>query len=172
MTQHEDDQLGAWLEAERSERFDEAEARFSTLFAGQVPVLEPPPGLAHRVLAASLSGRRVAPWTWRPVRALGAASLVLMAGTLAGLLALDVFAVVAAVATTASALVADARTLVSACTAAGVTAWTLSLSVGRAVLVASTSGIMPFVLAANLLLALASSYGLTRVLAPREECPQ
>jgi hypothetical protein len=49
-----------WLEAESAGLSDEADARFALLFAAHVPKLDPPGGLADRVLAAL--GFRMPAW--------------------------------------------------------------------------------------------------------------
>ena len=166
-----DERILQWLEAERSGRPDDAEALFSAVFTEQVPVLTPPAGFTERVLAARLAARESSPWTWRSVRLVGAAAAVLMGLLLPVLLTLDPFALVGSAAGAGAGLLGDVRAFWHAALAFGLTAWTLAASLGRAVLFASASGLVPFVLTANLILALASSYGLMRLMAPGEECP-
>ena len=151
-----DDRLGRWLEAERAGRADEADAVFSALFADRVPVLVPPPVFAERVVSLALSARAGSPWAWRSVRVLGAGVAVLMGLVLLAALSLDPFAVLQAAARGGAAVITDMRAVVNAVIAAGLTAWTLAAAVARAALLASFSGLVPFVLAANLLLALVS----------------
>ncbi len=171
MANLEDDRIRRWLEAEGAGRADEADAVFSALFAEQVPVLVPPQAFTERVVNSVLSARAGSPWAWQSVRALGATAAVLMGLVLLAALSLDPFAVLQAAARGGAALITDVRAVLNASIATGLTAWALAASVGRASLIASSSGLVPFVLIANLLLALASSYGLRRLMAPREECP-
>ncbi|RPJ70556.1 MAG: hypothetical protein EHM24_15175 [Acidobacteria bacterium] len=166
-----DERLRRWLEAEGAGRADEAEAVFSALFAEKVPVLVPSGAFTARVMDAALSARPWDPLAWRWVRVVGATAALLMGLVLLAALSLDPFAVLQVFARAGAALVTDARAVVHAVFATGLTAWTVAASVGRAMLIASSSGLVPFVLVANLLLALASSYGLRRLMAPREECP-
>jgi hypothetical protein len=170
MTPLEDDVLRRWFEAEGAGRADEADAVFSALFAERVPVLVPPQAFTERVVNSVLSARAGSLWAWRSVRALGATAVVFMGLVLLAALSLDPFAVVQSAARGSVALITDLRAVLNASIATGLTAWTLAASIGRASLVASSSGLVPSVLAANLLLALASSYGLRRLMAPREEC--
>jgi len=171
MANLEDDRIRRWLEAERAERADEADAVFSALFAERVSVLVPPQAFTERVVDSVLAARAGSPWAWRSVRALGATAAVLMGLVLLAALSLDPFAVLQAAARGGAALITDVRAVLNASIATGLTAWTLAASVGRASLIASSSGLVPLVLIANLLLALASSYGLRRLMAPREEYP-
>jgi len=166
-----DDHLRLWLEAEKAGRHDEAEEMFSALFAERVPVFAPPQAFTARVVEALQSARAGEPWAWWSIRALGAATAASMGLVLLVALSLDPFAVVQAAARAGATLVTDARAVLHASIATALTAWALGASIGRATLIASSSGLAPFVLVANLMLALASSYGLRKLMAPREECP-
>jgi len=165
-----DERLSRWLVAEEAGRADEAEAAFSALFADRVPVLAPPLAFTGRVVDAVLARRTASPWTWLPVRLLGASAAVVM-GLVLLALTLDPFLALQASARGTAALAADARAVLHAWLAMAASAWALAGTLGRTMLVASSSGFAPLILAANLLLALAASFGLARVLAPREECP-
>jgi hypothetical protein len=165
-----DEKLLGWLAAENDGRADDAEALFSALFAEGVPVLAPPDAFTELVLSAALSSREARPWAWRWVRALGACAALLMGLVLLWLVTVDPFAALQASARGLARLAADSRALFQAWLALGVSAWTVAGGVGRTALVAASSGALPFVLAANLLLASAASFGLARLLASREEC--
>lgn len=164
------DELKRWMEAEGEGRLDEADQLFGALFAQHVPVLAPPSAFADRVAREAFAARASSPWAWRSVRLGTGVAAAVMGLVLSVVLTLDPFAVLEVSVGRAAGLLADARAVLQAGLASAVTAWTLAASLGRATLVASSSGLVPFVLVANLLLALVSWYGLTRLLAPREEC--
>lgn len=160
--------LRAWLEAERDD-VPEADLHFRALFAAAVPRLEAPPSLVPRLVGAipvpgpSCGSRLV--WAWLTVTAaLALAGLTTVAwnpvGTLRG---------IAAGLSAVKAVAHWAASLGGAWLDTGTAAWHVAAVVGRASTVLVASGQMPLVLLANILVAGAACYALTRLLAEAQE---
>ncbi len=178
MSHRDDHRLEKWLDAELNAASDAAEADrlFAVLASSHLPRLQPPAGLAARIVAAVPArsflppARVLDPTAFWLGRAAVAAGVVLLGVGLALASPREVVSLGAAGLSLAARFLHDG--LASAGAALGV--WRASLdllaALGQAAAVTVTTGVMPFLIAANLAVATAAFVGLRRLLAPREEC--
>jgi len=175
MSAWDDGTLTKWLVAEGADALDEADRQFAALAAVHLDRLEAPAGLADRVLKALPAGTLVA----RPMFDLAAswwargtalASLVLLGLGLAWVSPRHA-ASLGLEGLSAAARVLDDG-LASLTAAVGVWKATLEVlaTLGQAAGHVVTTGMMPLLVAANLVVAFAAFAGLRRLLPPREEC--
>jgi hypothetical protein len=166
------DDLVTWLDAEQAGAEDAADTHFAALFARHVPAVEPPPAFTDR---AMLAWHQSAGWrlstllteTW--IRATMATAVVVMGVALAMLSPHLAFDVMAGAAGAAARLAHGAVVTMAVGLDIGRVALSVVVTLGRAAALLATTGAMPAILTANLLLALGSCFGLKRLLAPREE---
>jgi hypothetical protein len=157
-----------WLSAEAEGRDEEADALFGALFAGRVERLGPPDGFAARVVAAAgmAPAAPLMGWGWR----VAALALVVPGGlAVAAFCATWLPDIVLAGWRFAPRLLAAAAAFYAEATEAVVWCAVLSVSVARALAFAASSGPGAALLTANLLVALAASAALRRVLSLEEE---
>jgi hypothetical protein len=178
MTERERDNLAEWLTAEVEGDDDRADLLFAGLASTTLEKLTPPDGLTDRIVSAVPPPVR---WNWRRwqvpdfaaslwVRVTAAAAVVTLGMALALLSPGHAVELCGRMVAAVAALVHGG--LVTATAAWGV--WWASLDVlsalGLAAGAVATTGIVPLLLAANLLLSVAAFAGLKRLLAPQEEC--
>jgi hypothetical protein len=160
--------LRRWLEADTLGRHDDADRLFAGLAASHWAKLEAPRGLAAKVVTALASARRPAWWEVWWVRAVLAASLASVGGAFA-LVPSPVLASAGV-----SVLVGWAQVLgwLIACSGAAVDAawflWSLGASVSSWVGVVLSAPLPQLLLVLNLVLAVAASAALRRLLRPEE----
>jgi hypothetical protein len=177
MSDRDMDELARWIAAEQEAPWDEADALFAAVASRYLPVTDAPPGLSARIMAA-IPRRAATPWTRaseelaasRWARATLIAALVVLGIALSAVSASQFFDVAAASVETLARIAHGLSTSLSAAVGVFVASWTLLNSLGRAATVVTTTGAAPVVIAANLLLACLAFAGLSRLLAPREEC--
>lgn len=168
MSDRPDNDVHDWLSAEAGGRDEEADALFAAVFARRVARLSPPSGFAARVSDAL--GRRDAPpfvpWRWR----LATLALLVLGGlAVSAFCTTWVFDLAWAGWRGGPRALAAAATFYTAALEALVRGGAVTVSVARALWLAAASGPVAALLALNLLLALASSFALRRVLSFEEE---
>jgi hypothetical protein len=177
MTDRNTDELAQWMAAEQGESWDEADALFAGVASRYLSLTEAPAGLSMRVMAAmphraaSLNARAMVDvagswWTRLTV----AAALAVLGAALSAVSAGQLFDLAAVVVSATARLTHGVLTSLSAALGVWGVSWTLLTNLGRAAMLVTTSGPAPALIVASLFLAIASFAGLTRLLAPREEC--
>lgn len=165
------DELTRWLAAEQNEARDEADALFARLASNHWRPIEAPAGLEARIMAILPTRRSAfdlaASW-W--VRLTVAAAVLVLGIAPAAVTPGLVFGLASSVVTGLARLTHAVVTAGSAALGVWGVSWTMLTTVGRAVEVVTTTGAAPMFIAANLLVASAAFVGLTRLLAPQEEC--
>jgi hypothetical protein len=177
MTDRNMDELARWMAAEQGASWDEADALFAGVASRYLPLTEAPAGLTVRIMAAvphraaSLNARAmgdVASSWWG--RLTVAAALAVLGAALSAVSAGQLFDLAAFAVEALARISHGVSTSLTAALGIWGVSWTLLMSLGRAAMLVTTSGAVPALIAASLLLAITSFAGLTRLLAPREEC--
>lgn len=171
MSDWDADELTRWLAAERDDACDQADALFARVASSHWRPLEAPAGLEARIMAAVPTRRPAfdlaAPW-W--VRLTVAAALLVLGLAPAAVSPGLLFDLASNFVTVLARLTHGVVTSGSAALGVWGVSWTLLTTVGRAAVVVTTAGAAPMFIVANLLVASAAFVGLTRLLAPREDC--
>ncbi len=177
MSDKDMDELARWLAAEQEAPWDDADALFATVASRYLPPAGAPANLSARIMAA-LPRQAASPWMRMTVdlaaswsaRATLVGALVVLGISLSAVSASRFFDVAAASVEILARIAHGVSTSLSAAVGVFVASWTLLTSLGRAAIVVTTTGAAPIVIAANLLLACLAFAGLSRLLAPQEEC--
>ena len=171
MSDWDADELTRWLAAEQDDACDQADALFTRVASSHWRPIEAPSGLAVRIMAAVPTRRPAsdlaAPW-W--VRLTVAAALLVLGLAPAAVSPGLLFDLASNFVTVLARLTHGVVTSGSAALGVWGVSWTLLTTVGRAAVVVTTAGAAPMFIVANLLVASAAFVGLTRLLAPREDC--
>ena len=171
MSDWDADELTRWLAAEQHDACDQADALFARVASSHWRPIEAPSGLAVRIMAAVPTRRPAsdlaAPW-W--VRLTVAAALLVLGLAPAAVSPGLLFDLASNFVTVLARLTHGVVTSGSAALGVWGVSWTLLTTVGRAAVVVTTAGAAPMFIMANLLVASAAFVGLTRLLAPREDC--
>jgi hypothetical protein len=162
-------EIGRWLAAERLSRIDEAETSFRAVFR-QLPYRGPRVGFAGRVLAAAgLPTRDGRALNARWLRVLGGAGLLLV-GLAAAAPSVSMPMLPAPSAMSGLlALVVRGFSWAGRLFDVGLSAWSTVGAVGQGLRAAAATPQAVALLTANLALAIAALWGLSRLMDPQEE---
>lgn len=171
------DDLARWLAAEQAGASDEADALFAMVVARHLPLLPEPDGLAERISAAVPRGawaRSLATFAGlagaRWVRATVVAAVAVLAAAFGAVSPGQLFAAAAASVEAAAWLAHGVSAGLTAAVYVWGGSWSLLVNLGQAATLVASSGIVPMLIAANLLIACGAFAGLSRLLSLREEC--
>lgn len=171
MSDWDAEELTRWLAAEQDDAWDQGDALFARVASSHWRPLEAPAGLEARIMAAVPTRRPAFDLAARWWVRLTVASALLVMGLAPAAISPGLLFDVASNSVTVLARLTHG-VVTSASVALGVfgVSWSLLTTVGRAAVVVTTTGAAPMFIVANLLVAFAAFVGLTRLLAPREEC--
>jgi hypothetical protein len=171
--------LEDWLDAEAEGSAEEADRSFAAMFSRHVSRLQPAPGLADRVIAVcrTIPARARPDASQRPGAVLvprwsrAAVFVALVLGGLAAALcsSASVFDLVRAIWVGGPGAFRTVAAVSSIGLGAWGHAWSVTISIGRALALVATSAPGTAVIVANLTLALVASIGLKHLLPPDEE---